>query len=89
MAEDKYYYIVADHKHKVFNVLGPMNLDSQLMDAVCELQKGGRDIRCKVHEATESKEQVTQDFIKETEFAMSEHSILTPKSFHIREIFTS
>jgi|GEM_PF-6019435 len=81
-----FYYIIADHQNKVFNLFGPTTYNTQLIDAVCDQQKTGRDIRCSIRSQELEKEGLIQSYAEEWGCEYVTDQILTPKYFRLNSI---
>ena len=71
-----FYLIVVDRDQRLFNVVGPMNDDTDHINAVVAAQKKGRDVRCFTPLAGKPREAIVSDFANQTGFAYSDEPVL-------------
>lgn len=79
--ENEFYFVIADDKDKVFNIMGPMPQNSDLIDTICELQKGGQKINCALESAGQDRKELIQRYSDKLAYNYVDRSLLTPKNF--------
>ena len=60
---DPFFIIVTDRALGVFNVLGPMEDDTQITHQVSELQNKGRRVNCYTAASGQSRQQVIDSYV--------------------------
>ena len=83
MEGTNYYFIITDKQSGLFNIKGPMDQDSDLIDAVCDLQREGRDIECIIVHTDQEIKVLRNEYAQNSGYQFTADSILTPRFFNL------
>ena len=70
-----FFIIVTDKDQKIFNVLGPMTDDTEIIDRVLQCQNRGRTVNCHKPGVGQSREQIIASYSQQFGFDYSDRPI--------------
>lgn len=73
----KFFIVVADHDEKIFNILGPMDNDTDIINKVVRLQRNGRNVNCSTAGLNfKNKRDIIESYSSSRGYEYKDHSII-------------